>query len=212
MYGSIFNSKKTSEMVTLIAIFIILSLLLPLLSINYLAYSVVDTKNVLNPNAMRFHNVSCSQISHDVDRSNGASNAILEVNNNVSYKLNISWLIISSDDGQDFYKGDCNNPTNIVLKGDESIKLRFNNNIGEGVGVFLANNSKSDKSILLEPRGQEFKQISVDNNITSGGVGTTKAFEFNVLAEKQGMHKLIITEVQNSETLRFIIIKNVRVL
>ena len=161
---------------------------------------------------MRFHNVSCSQISHDVDRSNGASNAILEVNNNVSYKLNISWLIISSDDGQDFYKGDCNNPTNIVMKGDESIKLHFNNSIGEGVGVFLANNSKSDKSILLEPRGQEFKQISVNNNITSGGVETAKAFEFNVLPEKQGMHKLIITEVQNSETLGFIIIKNVRVL
>jgi hypothetical protein len=63
----------------------------------------------------------------------------------------------------------------------------------------------------LEPRGQEFKQISV-NNITSGGVETAKAFEFNVLPEKQGMHKLIITEVQNSETLGFIIIKNVRVL
>ena len=39
MYGSIFSSKKTSETVTLIAIFVILSLLLPLLSIDYLAYS-----------------------------------------------------------------------------------------------------------------------------------------------------------------------------
>jgi hypothetical protein len=218
MINYVFSIVRLSGSSSLIPVSVILSAFCILFfsSISPLTYSVSDTNNISsNANAIRLHNISCSQISRDTDRSNGASNALLEVDN-TSYKVNVSLLIISSDDGKDIYKGDCNNPTNLVLRADRSIKLHFNNNIGDGASVFLANNSKSDKSILLGLRGQEFKEMTSMNNrnntAKTPNISGIKDLELNVSAKKQGTYRLIINEFQNSETTSLMIINNVRVL